>query len=210
MSLKTTYRIFLIAGLLLFAGLDVQAQEKYVVLNSTHQYTVPNVIDGHTYYWRVFDESDTALKFKLVDSSYIVAYDGNLDYAKEAPVDIKWEGVEYGKKYTLVLTEENDVTKCSVDSEVDINIVETPLAIDFSKESEYKCADEGNDAFVIPLKLKSSDVNIKLSYPFTIVFHMKYRDGTEEDKEMKLEIGTDLSFIYKDQDPVFILSLIHI
>ena len=204
MSLKTTYRIFLIVGLLLFAGLNALAQEKYVVLKSKHQYSVPTILDGHKYYWRVFDESDNPLKFKLVDGDYVVVADGDLDYAEGAPVDIKWEGVESGKKYVLVLTEENATTKCSVDSEVDINIVETPLSIGFGKESEYRCADEANDGFIIPLLVKSSNTEIAVSYPITIEFKMKYRDGEWEPKTMKLESGSDLSFDYSVDRPDFI------
>lgn len=207
MSLNSTYRLFLIAVFMLLAGFKAQAQDEYVVLNSTHQYSVPNVIVGHTYRWRVFEDvTNTPLKFKkIADGEYVVANDGTLDYIEGAPVNIKWESVETSKKYVLVLTEENDATKCSVDTEVKINVVETPLNISFNKEADYRCADTGNDGFVIPIKMESSNTEISINYPITVEFFLQYDKETPfEVKTLTLESANDLTFIYADWRADFI------
>lgn len=198
-------------SVLLFARLDAWAQSKYVVLNSAHQYSVPNIITTHNYRWKIFDDTGKQLKFKLVeDDIYVVDSEGDLDYIEGTPVRIKWKEVDLGKKYQLVLTEENANTGCSVDSELDVVIINQLLSIKFNKENEYKCADEGNAGFVIPLSVESIDTDpvvgsdISGSFPITIEFYMKYCDGIEEKKTMVLENESDLLYLYEVERPDFV------
>lgn len=207
MSLKLAYKIFIIAIILLCARTGVWAQGEFVVLNSTHTYKVPNVIEGNLYKWSVLDKDGNPLKFKKVDDSYLISEDGSIDPVEGVPVKIKWEAVEIGKKYTLVLTEEVIRSRCSVDSEMEITIINSNLSVDFAKGDETRCAEEGNDGFIIPLVIKSLDVDdagdISQSYPLTMEFYMSYNGGTEELITMKLESGTDITYVYDDRRPGF-------
>lgn len=207
MSLKLVYKIFIIAIILLCARTEVWAQGKFVVINSTHNYRVNTVNPEHYYKWTVIDAKDKQLKFKKIGDVYVVSEDGDLDEAEGLPASIKWENVEIGGKYTLKLTEGVKRSGCSVDSEMEITIINKSLAVDFEKDEFTKCGDEGNDGFMIPLSIKTlegGDVgDISNSYPFTVEFYISYNGGTEELISMKLESGSEITYVYADRRPDF-------
>lgn len=207
MSLKLANKILIVVIILLCACLNVQAQGKHFVLNSTHTFKVPNKLEGNIYKWYVLDAAGNQLKFNLVGDEYLISNEGTIEEIDGFPVNIKWSDVEIGEKYTLVLREEVARSGCFVESELEVTIINKNLNVDFATEESIRCADEGNGGFMIPLDVETAEGEVladeSKSYPLKVEFYVSYNGEPEEVVNIGLDTGTDITYDYSENKPGF-------
>lgn len=183
MELTTTYKRVLGILILLFAGWCANAQQ-YVVVNSVRAFKVPrNTILNHSYQWEVYKGTDikpiNRVKLEEIAGEFVVGNAGIESIISSEP-KIRWskDFVKAGDIFTVLLTEINDVSGCNTEVSTQINIVETPISVNFTKPNEdYKVVDITRNKFTVP-------------FEFTI-------DGTEKWKQLMLTKSYERKFKVK-------------
>lgn len=212
MELTTTYKKVLAVLILFLAGLCASAQQN-VVVNSVRAFKVPkNAITNHSYQWEVYRGTEineaTRVKLNEVSGEYEVGLVGKDAIVSQEP-KIRWRSpfVKIGDIYTVVLTEINDISGCNREVSTTINIVDTPISVDFGDpKGDYKVVDLNREKFTVPFEFtingnelwKQSMLTKSFERKFKVKFKVTYHSesGSEVIPIEKELGGNSFEFVY--------------